>query len=283
MIFTIIKDIFKRIGFQPILTVILILILILFTYQIFSTRQYNDVIQQIDLVKRVSFDKAAQNFLNNDYEVFTRGALYVKDRRRQDINPNNQSQANPVPSVNTIQLIETKYEDVFFFVQKGKVIRVDAKSFGINGSLFFNRNGEIISLDNVEKLFTRYPVPAEDEKEALQLFAGVRETFESNIFPLTPLIKDYTEKKFNPIENFATPNIYTGKWQHPVYTGNEVFNVVIRIDSNREIFDAMIISGTEPASQLFFDFIKSENFENYDAIPADYKEVPVIKQYRARE
>lgn len=272
----------RELGIQPILTVVLIIIILFFAIYFFQSGNNNQAVQEVDLTKKLSFEDAVNNFLSNDYEVYTQGVLYVKSKESQDINTSVQS--TPTPSVTQISLVENKYDDVFFLLQNGKVVKIDAKTFGINGSIFFNQKGNLVFLDNVQKQYTLYKVPADTEKDAVDLFAGVKAAMDQNIFPLTPLINDYKDKKFNPtLYSTAIPNIYTGKWQHPVYTNGEVVTIVIRTDPSSGVFNAMTISATNPPSEIYFDFRKKDNIDGFDNIPSNYKSIPVPVDYKTKE
>ncbi len=277
------QNFIKQFGFQPILTIVLIIIFLVFVFQFFNKSTDTQLIRESELVKKVSFEDAANRFLNEDFEVFTRGVLYVKDNSFQTVSPETQLQSSPTRSITQISLVENKYEDVFFLSNKGDIIKVDAKTFGINGSIFFNKKSQLIFLDNVNKQFTAYKIPADSEANVVKLFEGIKYTFKENIFPLGPLVNDYKSKKFNPIENSSVPNIYSGKWQHPVYTSNEIVNIVLQTDPNTGMFNAMFITGTNPPSQLFFDFKKINSIEDYDQIPPEYKSIPVPSPYKEKE
>lgn len=278
------KNFIDKNGFQPILTIILILVVIGFGFAFFFQNNSNsNLVQEVEVTRRITFDEAANRFLNEDFEVLTRGNLYVKDLSTQTVDPKTQTQSTPSPSVTQISLIENKYEDVFFLSSKSQIKKVDAKTFGINGSIFFNSKGELVFLDNVNKQYTIYKIPDDSEKKVVELFKGVDLTFKENLFPLTPLIQDYKEKKFNPIENTKVQNLYSGRWQHPVYTNNEVSTVAIQTDPNTGLFSAMFIASSNPPSQLYFDFRKVESLEGFDTIPEDYKSVPPVTEYKVKQ
>lgn len=275
------KNLFQQNGIQPILTVVLIIIIVFFAIQFIQTGNNSNTKQEVEITKKVSLEDAANKFLADNYEIRTRGSLYVKDTTSQNVSPSG-VQSTPTPSITQISLVENKYDDVFFLVEKGKIIKVDAKTFGINGSIFFNKKGQLIFLDSVQKKYTLYKIPADTEKDAVALFEGIHQTFNNNILPLTSLIQDYKNKKFNPTESTTVPNVYSGKWQHPVYTNNEITTVVIQTDPNTGLFTGMAISGTNPPSQLYFEFTKQENIENYDVVPEGFQSVPVPVEYKSK-
>lgn len=264
---------------QPILTVILIVLVAALIFQFFKGRgtgQSNDgTLRQIDRV--VTFDEAAKAFFNNSYEVQTRGALIVKDRSTKP-----SSTPTPTsPTTITIPAVENKYNDMAYFLDKGDVKRLDFKTYGSNESIFFDKQGNIIYLSNTGKAYTKYPIPADSETSALIEFTAKKELLKIT-FPFVSLLKDYQDKKFNPIERAR--NLYSGKWQHPLFTSDEVVNVFIETDAQTGLFSSFIVhhSFATTFSEIYFDFRPYDNTQALDLIPEGYKEVPVQVKYKIK-
>lgn len=271
------KNIFKSGAFQPILTVILVGLMVVLVIQVLgnnSNKKDDSSVQQIS--REVTFTEAADNYFNGSYNVLTTGSLYVKD-----LNVTATPSLVSTPSITQIPLIENKFDGIFFIIDKGTLKRFDTATQGVNSSMFFNRKGEIVYLDNSNKLYTLYKVPADTEKDAVTLFSSTDYAFKQRLFPLTPLMNDYKSKKFLPIERAY--NVYSGKWSNPVFTDGKTVDITLETDPLTGVFSAMSIASTNPPSIIYFDFRKADNINNYDEIPGDYKSVPPPSDYKTKE
>jgi len=278
------KNVLKSGAFQPILTVILIGFLLVFAFQLVQNRNNSassSESQIRELTQKIKFEDAVNNYYGGKFNVLTNGSLFVR-ANNSALNVTNPSlSSSPTPSVTEVPIVENKYDNLFFVMDKGELKRIDAKSFGLNSSLFFNRKGEIVFLDNSSKKFTLYKVPADSEKDAVTLFSSTELAFKEKLFPLSALLKDYKDEKFNPVERAY--NVYSGKWTNPVYTDSRMVDVVLQTDPLTGVFSAMFIASSNPPSTIYFDFRKVDSLENYDQIPADYQSVDVPKKYKTKE
>lgn len=277
--FSFLKNFLSSGALQPILTIVLIIGFILIGGQVFESQNKN--LERVRIIDReVSFDEAVNNLLNGNYEVYTSGSLFVQTDQTE-ILKRNENKSTPTPSVTTISVVENKYDDILFTIERNSLRKIDTKSVDLDATLFINRKGEIVYIDNILRKYTLYKIPAESEKEAVALFEGMRQLFEDQLFPFTPLIQDYKNKRFNPIKRAY--NIYSGKWQHPVYTNNKLEDVILETDPTTGLFKSMAITATKPPSIIYFDFRKIESIENYDQIPSDFEAVPVPKPYKTKD
>lgn len=270
--------------FQPILTVILIGFLLVLGFQLIQNRNKSSSTNESqirELTQKISFEDAVNNYYNGKFNVLTNGSLFVRADNSALNLTNLSSSLSPTPSVTEISLVENKYDNLFFVVDKGELKRIDAKSYGLNSSLFFNRKGEIVFLDHSTKKFTLYKVPDDSENDAVTLFESTKLAFEEKLFPLSALLNDYKEQKFNPVERAF--NVYSGKWINPIYTDNRMVDVVLQTDPLTGVFSAMFITSSNPPSTIYFDFRKVDSLENYDQIPEDYENIELPIKYKTKE
>lgn len=270
-------------GLQPVITIVLLVGFIVLGSQYFFSQNNRELDQVTELTQKVTFDDAVKKIENSSYEVYTRGSLYIPEGTSisdlQDGVP--KSQTTPTPSVTTITLVENKYDDLFFTLEKNKVQKIDIRSLNTDASLLINKKGEIVYIDNVKRTYTLYKNPADDEKNAIQLFTGMRNLFSDQIFPFTSLIEDYRAKKYNPVERAY--NIYSGKWQHPVYTNGRVVDTIVETDPTNGLFRSIAFTSTNPPSIIYFDFRNIDSTEGYDSIPDNYQSVPVPNPYKTKD
>jgi len=275
------KNFFKSGAFQPVLTLVLIALMIVLAIQLLgNNNSKNNTTDEVrEISRRVSFEEAANNYFNGTYNVLTNGSLYVRDFSNTSITGT--PQLTSTPSVTDIPIVENKFDNIFFIMDKGSLKRVDAKSYGLNSSLFFNRKGEIVFMDNSNKQYTLYKVPADTEKDAVTLFSSTDLAFKQRLFPLSTLLSDYNDKKYNPVERAY--NVYSGKWTNASFTDGKTVDVTIQTDPVSGVISAMSIASTNPPSVIYFEFRKLDSVSNYDDIPSDFKSLPVPADYKAKE
>ncbi|BDQ05015.1 MAG: hypothetical protein KatS3mg084_0533 [Candidatus Dojkabacteria bacterium] len=266
---------------QPILTIVLVITIAWALFQFTNTPENQR--EQVRILEReVTFDEAVNNLLNNTYEVYTSGSLFVKANITSSIGPDTQGNLNsPNPSVVDIPVIENKYDDILFTVQRNKVIRIDTKNQGSDETLLINRKGEIIYMNNLLKKYMVYEIPADSDKDAVSLFVALNSLFREQIFPFTPLLNDYKDKKFHPVRRAY--NVYSGKWRHKVYTSDELKEVIIETDPITGVFKSIAIASSNPPSVIYFDFRKLDDVDHYDKIEDDFEQVPVPKPYKTKD
>lgn len=272
-----IKNFFLAGAIQPILTIVLVILLVVLIFQYVNknTTSNNGAVEK-EIGQTVTFDSATEKFLNGNYDVYSRGSLYVKESTNASLDP---SKTTPTPSVTQVNLIENKYDGMIFLLSNGKVKKLDIRAYGQNESLFFNKKGEIVFLNNTNKSYTTYPIPDDSETSIVKLFEGTNGVLQQS-FPLQPLIQDYKNGLFNPIER--AENIYSGQWKSALFTNDEVAEVVIQTDSVTGLFKSFNITNTQPPSQISFEFRNRSDIENYDQIPADYKGVEIPTKYKTK-
>lgn len=267
---------------QPILTIVLIALIVFFVFKSLPGDTFKKDNSYKQVTRDVSFSEAADNFLNSSFQVYTRGSLLVKSSNTtstKNIDPSKQNTSSPS---NQVQVTENKYDDLFFYVDKSAVKRIDLKSYTQNESLFFNEKKEIVFVSNSTKSYTLYPVPGEDQKDAKLLFDSTNQIMQQ-LFPLVPLIQDYKQEKFNPV--LRSYNLYSGKWQHPLFTSGEVVDVILETDPISGLFRSFNVSHsfiTTPSS-IFFDFKKYDINSALYATPSDYKSLPVDAKYLSKK
>jgi hypothetical protein len=265
---------------QPILTVVLIALLGFLVYRFGFSKNQNGsdgtTLRQVN--RKVSLDQAISKYLDNSYEIYTRGVLFVKNA--QDTNGVNPEKATVTPSAQ-VAVTQNEY-NYFFYTDKGTIHRLDYKNLGKNESLFKDSKGNLVFVDNVSKSYTVYPLPDESETKVVEFFKGTDQVLQET-FPLTALIKDYKAKKFNPVEE--STNTFVGKWQHQLFTSNEVVTVIIQTDPSNELFRKMrIVHGfIQTPSDLSFDFIKTDNVKELNIIPAGYTEIALKSDYKKKQ
>ncbi len=274
------KNFLGSAGLQPILTVVLVIAIAWVLFQ-FSNAQDNQLEQVRIIDREVTFEEAANNLLNNTYEVYTSGSLFVKANIQSQITQSTQStQISPTPSIVDVQVVENRYDDILFTIQRNNVIRIDTKNQYVDDTLLINRNGEIIYRNNLLKKYMVYKIPDDSEKDAVSLFMSLNNLFKEQIFPFTPLINDYKDKKFNPVKRAY--NVYSGKWRHPVYTNDELKEIIIETDSSTGVFKSIAIANSNPPSVIYFDFRKLDNVDNYDVIDEGFEQVPIPRPYKTK-
>lgn len=271
-----IKKFFLENGIQPILSIVLIILIIFAIFRFSNKDNNNQNNGEIALFKTTSFESAVNKFLNEDYIVYTRGNLYVKD---SSVTPT--SEITPTPGILNVSLVKTSYDDNYFLSNKSKILKVDVKSFGTNNSTFFNSKGEIVFIDNIQKQYSIYPLPADNETEVKEFFESAKYLFDNNLFILTAVIRDYQDNKFFPVET-SVQNIFSGKWSHPSYTNDEVVNINIQTDPNTGLFTSFSIGNTNPPTLIYFDFIKQDTLEGYDNINSSYTKIPIPREYKTK-
>jgi hypothetical protein len=265
---------------QPILSVVLILMLVLLIFQFVDSRNgAKDSASLRQLSRKVTFDDAVNKYLSGTYESYTRGSLLVKNASLQStesINPQNNS-TQPT----SVTATENKFDDLFFIIDKGNIRKLDLKTFGQNESLFFNDKGEIVFLSNTDKSYSVYPVPAEGEKDAELLFTSTKQMMQ-DLYPLVAVIRDYKDGKFNPVERAA--NIYSGKWQHVLFTSNEIVDVYLETNPTNGLFTSITITHqfTSSPSAIYFDFKDTKDMSSALQVPSGYKNVELKTKYKAK-
>jgi hypothetical protein len=246
---------------QPILTVVLIgLLIVLVVY------------------RKVSFDEASKKFETGSYEIYTRGSLLVKKiPTATQVDPSQKQSTTE----KTVEFEENPYNNLFFYTNSGQVKRLDVKTNGEDVTYFHTPKNEVVIMNVPTKTYTVYPVPDDSEKKAIEVFNGINNVIQST-FPLIPLLKEYREGKFNPVEK--SQNLYTGQWQHPLFTSGEVLDVFIETDTDTGLFKSFNVTQNvqAPASRIFFDFKVLENPTNIYNIPTGYTEVPVKTPYKPK-
>lgn len=275
-----IRGILKKMTvIQPILTLVLIGLTVALVFQFFGKSSAGKNPNYTEISKDLPFETAVNNYFNGSFEVYTRGSLVTKS----DASTVLQSSA-PTPTINslapsgtTIKAVENRYDDHFFFMEKGSVKRLDIRTYGQNESIFYNGKGEIVNMSNTAKAYTVSPIPADTDARAKVLYLSYNNIFQ-NYFPLVPLLKDYKEGKFNPIKR--STNIYSGKWKHALYTSDEIVDVIVQTEPETGLFRSFIVANsfTTTPSQIYFDFKNYDPKQQLDSIPSDYQKIEGAKK-----
>lgn len=271
---------------QPILSLILIGVLVVLVVQFFIGKRSdaNDTSLR-QLTRKVTLDEAVNKYMGNSYESYTQGSLIVKNSKNfsseadKSIDPQKASE----PSPTSVNATENKYDDMFFTLDKGQIKKLDLRSYGQNETLFFNEKGEIVFQSNSDKTYSIYPIPAEGEKDAQLLFDSTKQLMQ-DLYPLGALIRDYKAGKFNPVERAV--NVYSGKWQHPLFTSGEIVDVFVELNPVNGLFTSFSVvhSFTSTPSRIFFDFKPlTQDLNSILKVPGDYKQVELKTKYKAKE
>jgi hypothetical protein len=258
-------DFFKKPNImQGVLTLVLIGLLAFLAFSFFSNKD-SDPSQLQQVTRTITFEEAATKYLNGSYEVYTRGSLLIKKQNITNFAPNGAPLSTVTPS--SVEVVQNQYNDIFFYLDKGNLRRINYTSFGQNFSLIVNEQDQIVTLDNKSKTYFNYSEP-KDDKEKLVYF-GQKEVLK-NLLPLVPLLEDYRNGKFIPAQR--ANNLYSGKWQHPLFTNGEIVDITIQLDFVTGLFRVMTIPQpyTTNPSEIFFDFREQTNINDLMKIPADY-------------
>lgn len=276
-IMKILKRLSKNNLLQPLLLFVLVILVGFLIFRSASFGQGNnkqDNTQKLT-VRNISFESATENFLKNSYEIYTKGSILVKT----PVVPNRSIEPGAETQSEKIEVIDQKYDDLFFNVVKGEVKTFSIDRFGDNRSIVSRSQKELFVVDHGSQVYFECTSGATQEdstptQDLSGLCTATYETLQESL-PLVPLLKDYKESKFIPEQKAF--NIYEGKWKNEKYTGGEVRSIVIQIDSDNGLFSSFNIVNdfTDIPSQVYFDY-KETSERNIDAesdIPADYKRV----------
>lgn len=274
-------------SIQPILTLVLVglLLLLVFRSSLFSSRDNDSTSSEYrEVSRKVTFDEAKELYYEKNYKINTKGNLLVENQNETE--PSDTKSINPERKDNSpgnvVNAVENRYDDMFFYTINGHVKRFDVITYGQNESLFLAQNGSIVYVSNTANAYSRYPVPAEDQKEAVQFFNSTRSTLKE-ILPLSPLLQDYANGTFTPIERDV--NLYSGKWKHSLFTSNEVVDVYLQTDPVSGMFRSINIvhSFVPQPSAIYFDYVELETLDSIDSIPDEYKEVEAEIKYSPKQ
>lgn len=249
--------------FQPILTVLLlILIFFLLSSKSHLNLNVNGTLRILN--DEVDFSEVVNNFLNKNYEVLTRGTIYSRVKSKDQ----NSSEEGYL-------MIGNEYDD-FFILEKGNLKRINSKTDQFDISIFYNQSGSIVVLDHIQKKYfnydsynNNYDNKEDNYSDRDKLNKLVKYFFDNEIFPLISLVKDFKEKKFNPIKKSS--NVFVSQWRHPTFTSNDICEVTVALEPSNKTFKSIAFSNTIPPSVLYFDFREiSDLNENLYKIPEDY-------------
>lgn len=228
-----------------------------------------------EIARQVTFDEAADKFLNNSYQIYTRGSLFVKAAEATPTPSSTDATPTPI-STQTIKISETKYNDLFFYSQNSQIKRIDRTTYDRNTSRYFLENGNLVFLDNINKLYAEYVKPTDENLQDRLIFESTQQLI-SEFFPLGPLINEYKAGKFTPVERAY--NLYSGKWQHSFFTSGEVVEIFLETDPTSGLFRSLSIVHEFSTSQtrIFFDFKEKAFTPELISIPEGYRKVESVQ------
>jgi hypothetical protein len=280
------KKITRAAVLQPVLTIILVILLGALIFQFTNGRfsSSSGLPSYREVSKTVSFDNAVDKFLDGSYSIYTQGSLIVKNNTEQLKSDNKSLQPSPTDinaAEKVIKATENKYDNLFFFVDRGVVKKLDHKSYSQNESLFLNSKNEIIYMSNLKKEYIVYPEPENLDENNSLVYQSTKQIF-YDLMPLISIIKDYKEGKFIPVER-AT-NLYSGKWKHPIFTSNDVNEIFIETDPTNGNFRSLSIVHpfSSVPSQIFFNFKPETQSVDLDTIPQGYKQIQIPISYKIK-
>lgn len=267
---------------QPLLTAVLGILLVVLVIQFFAGRSKSNEADIRQIARKVSFDEAVETFQNGTFQIYTRGALIVKnDVSTPSLQNKSVDPLKKEATEKSINATETKYDDLFFFTEKGKTVRVDYNTYGQRESVFYDKKDGVVFQSNTLRSYTTYPVPSDDEKDAALYFSSLKQII-SDVLPFNLLIEDYKAGKFTPYE--VANNLYSGKWQHPLFTSNEVVDVLLQTDGDQGYFRSFSVAHafvTVP-STIYFDFKPTEIKDSLRTVAEGYKEVERQNKYKSK-
>lgn len=262
---------------QPILTAILIGLLI-FAAMRFGSGKNSEDKTQVQIQTQATFDQAANKFLNGNYQIATSGELFIRNSQSEITGVSVTTvNGDPVKQVNTLA-----YNDTYFFTTNGILKRIDFEQIGSNTSAIFMENNDIAYLANVTDTYTLIPEPDPSETNAAAAFVAAQRTL-YEMLPLIPLIQDYQKGNFVP--TMISPNIYSGKWQHPQYTSSDFTDILISVDPISGHFATIRFAHNfyNKASEINFIFKPMDNFEEITRIPEGYIDETQPPTYKVKE
>ena len=254
------KSLFKGLLWRSVLTVFLIAGLGYILFGGLEVRSSPETRERTRLLtKEVEFSEVIDNFLSKDYEVLTRGSLYVKDF----------SSGN-----NKGKIIENLYDNIFFVFEKGNLRRINYKDGSYDLSFYVLDDGKFVVLDHTLKQYLIYGTSDDktEGEEGYNLAELVRYFFNNEIFPIVSIVADFKDGKFNPIKRSL--NVYSGQWRHNIFTSNEVCEVVLAVEHSNSTIKSISFSNTQPPSVIYFDFREIDFDDALLNIPSDYEKIP---------
>jgi hypothetical protein len=282
-----VTDVFKNAKvFQPILTLVLVGLLLVMIFQFAgndTSNSPNDP-EYKEVYRAVTFDEAARKYLAGSFEVFTRGSVISRSGEIPLTQIKSEPNATTTPTTSVTpkpDAYENSYDDLFFYIDKNSVKRLDVKSYGQNASIFVNGKGEIMYLDNSARAYTMYPLPDDSETKVklwYEAYKGAVQMF----FPFTSLMKDYQDGKFNPVER-AT-NVYSGKWKHDFFTSGDVVDVILQTEPETGLFRSFTVasSATPTPTTIYFDFKSYDAAATLTTVPEGYTAVELKVKYKVK-
>ncbi len=273
---------------QPLVTLIIVGLIGFLVFNMFTGGQEQEQRVIKEIYKIFTFDEMVQNMTTGKLQILTNGVIYFytdnNSASAQTANTQNTStvtltQVQSTPSQNKDTLIERKLDNHYFYIDNGKLIRVEDRNFGANNTIFIDRDGSVVVASGLTGKYIRYPEPADDESDEIKsIFFGVK-NFVTSIYPIGALIDDYKNERFFPVER--ANNIFSGKWRHPLFTSDKVLNIIISIDGATGFVDTMKIA-TVPETSITFQVRKlTENHDLY-FLPQGYKEQELDYKYRTK-
>lgn len=290
---------------QPVLTIVLIgLIGILIANQgWFSNSSGDENTVKVEF-KEVSFDRAVDKYLTSTYRVYARGSIFVKagtttvteeDQQNQN-NPTNvppqslseeqveidEQDQNPEDTTDSttdnkevIEVVEQEYENHFFYIQNGEVKKFEYTAFGDKKGLVAKNRNEVYLVSDSEGAYVACKPNQNQSSSADPITNLCLSTYDviQDSFPLTQLLKEYKEEKFIPKK--IAGNVYQGTWSHPRYTGGEIRDVILSLNSQTELFErfAIVNDFIDRKSELSFEFKEIESIDSILEIPDSYEKL----------
>jgi len=269
------KKLLKPNILQPILTAVLIGALALLIFKFGSGANKSDSTSQNTLqevTKKVSFQDAADKFMNNSYQVYTQGSLIVKGGTSNVFSFNQNPTTTPVASPSPQAAAANSYDNLFFYLDKGEIFRIDYTTYGLDSTLMINDKNEIVAMDNRNKTYAVYPVPTQDNKQASLVYYSY-ESILKNLFPFKQLISDYQANKFVPTERDL--NLYSCQWKNSLFTSGETVTVTIETDPATGVFKSFSAphSFSTVPTNISFDFRSNNLTQKLKTPPSDYKQI----------
>lgn len=266
---------------QPILTIVLIVLVGFLIYRDFGgdffKTEENNSSEKVEL-KEVDFETIYQNYLENNFEIYTRGYFLAEAIQEPNKNFSQDPAITSTPEIDkNIEFIRQSYDNHFFYVEKGKVIRLNKNEVGSSTGIISLSPAEVYLVSDDKASYIECKPSGEEitnlsTEDFNELCLATYETVQ-DIFPLSSLLIDYKDGKFNPIKK-AT-NVYEGLWSHPKFTEGQSRSIIIQLDGSTQTIKRIRILSRIPEvySEVTFDFKVKEDLNSYKTIPEGYKKI----------